>query len=349
MGSTDKMRVAMYYSNDNVKIEALDKPHIGVDELLVKIVASGICGSDVMEWYRRDKVPLVLGHEIAGIVEAAGNEVSNFKVGDRVVATHHVPCYTCHHCLNGHETVCDFLRSGTHFDPGGFCEYVRLAGVNVERGTWKIPGNVSFDEATFVEPLACVLRGQKTAKIVNGASVLVLGSGISGLLHVNLASVSGAGYIAATDLNDFRLKKALQYGASQVFRADQDVPKMFKTSNNGRGADLVIVCASAEAAFKQAMESVERGGTILLFAPTMEGVTLPLAVNDLFWRRDITITTTYAGSPADCKNALDLITNGRVKVDDMITHKFGLADTEVGSKIVAKGEESVKVIIHPQE
>ncbi len=343
------MRAAMYYNNSDIRLEEVPRPVIGPDELLVKIHASGICGSDVMEWYRIHKAPLILGHEIAGEVVEAGAHVSAFSTGDRVVATHHVPCSTCHQCLSGHETVCDLLLGGTHFDPGGFCQYVRLASVNVEKGTWKIPDHVSYDAATFVEPLACVLRGQQVAGFLPGASVLVLGSGISGLLHVHLAAVSGAGFVAATDLSNYRMKAAKQFGASKAFHAADDVPTLFKENNQGRGADLVIVCASAEEAFVQAFNSVERGGTILVFAPTFDGKVLPLSVNDLFWRRDVTVTTTYAGAPKDCLAALELISHGRVRVEEMITHRFGLADTVSGSKLVAEAEDSIKVIIHPQE
>jgi L-iditol 2-dehydrogenase len=343
------MRAAMYYRNNDIRLEEVPKPTIGADEILVKIHASGICGSDVMEWYRIHKAPLILGHEIAGEVVDVGNDVTKFTLGTRVAATHHVPCYSCHHCRTGHETVCDLLLSGTHFDPGGFCEYVRLAPVNVARGTWAIPDSMSYDAATFVEPLACVLRGQQMGGLKAGASVLVLGSGISGILHVHLASISGAGFIAATDMNDFRLTTAKIFGANKTYSATDDVARRFKEDNNGRGADLVIVCASAESAFKQGFESVERGGTILIFAPTANGVTLPLSVNDVFWRRDVTVTTTYAGSPADCVAALKLISHKRVRVEEMITHRFGLADTVQGSKLVAAGGNSLKVIIHPQE
>ena len=343
------MRVAMYYNNRDIRVEEMPRPVIGPGELLVKVMASGICGSDVMEWYRIGKAPLVLGHEIAGEVVEVGAGVQGFVKGDRVVTTHHVPCFNCHECLSGHETVCDLLLSGTHFDPGGFCEYVRLASVNVERGTWKIPDSLSYEAATFVEPLACVLRGQRTARLRTGASVLVLGSGISGVLHVHLASVSGAGFIAATDLSDYRLAAARTFGASAAYRADEDVPGLFKRDNQGRGADLVIVCAGARAALQQALAAVARGGTILIFAPTAAGENLALSINDLFWRRDLTITTTYAGSPADCVTALELIATNRLRVAEMITHRFCLADTVSGSKLVAEGRESIKIIINPQE
>jgi len=344
------MRVAMYYNNRDIRLEEIPTPKIGPGELLVKIHSSGICGSDLMEWYRIHKAPLVLGHEIAGEVVEVGDGVETFKVGDRVATTHHVPCFTCHYCLTGHETTCDTLLSGTHFDPGGFCEYVRLPAINVDRGTWKLPDGVSYDEGTFVEPLACVLRGQRMAGLKTASSVLVLGSGISGLLHIHLAAATGAGLIVATGRSrKARMEAAKRFGADAALRSDEDVPAQFRELNNGLGADLVIVGAMAESAFEQAFKSVERGGTVLVFAPTMDGVTIPLSVNDLFWRRDVTITTSYAGAPVDCVEALELIRRKRLNVEDMITHKFGLADTVKGYAAVAEAEDSIKVIIRPQE
>lgn len=343
------MRVGMYYSNKDIRLEEMPTPTIGPGELLVKIHSSGICGSDVMEWYRIHKAPLVLGHEIAGEVVEAGEGVTAFRPGDRVTATHHVPCFTCYYCLRGHETACATLLSGTRFYPGGFCEYVRLPSINVDRGTWNIPDEMSYDEATFVEPLACVLRGQRAAGIGPAQSILVLGSGISGLLHIALAKASGASAIAATDVNGFRLDAAKRFGADHVISAEHDVPVLFRGKNGGRGADVVIVCAGAVSAVEQAMQSVDSGGTILIFAPTMEGVTIPLSINDLFWRRDVTITTSYAGAPADCVSALELIRAKRLPVEDMITHHFGLADAVEGFRLVEQGEESIKVIIRPQE
>jgi L-iditol 2-dehydrogenase len=343
------MRVAMYYNNRDVRLEEMETPRIESGEMLVQIFASSICGSDTMEWYRIKHAPLVLGHEIAGRVAETGDGVTGFNKGDRVVATHHVPCFACHYCKTGHETVCDTLLSGTHFDPGGFCEYVRLPPINVERGTWLLPDEVTYEAATFVEPLACVLRGQRIANIRPGASVLVLGSGIAGLLHIKLAVANGAGLVAATDLNQERLALAREYGAHHTLQADSDVAGEFRKLNNGRGADVVIVCAAAESVCQQALQAIGRGGVILLFAPAPAGTVVPLSINDVFWRRDVSITTSYAASPADCKAALELIRSKRVRVEDMITHRFGLAETGKGFQLVAEGGGSLKVIIKPQE
>ena len=337
----------MYYNNHDVRLEEIPTPQIGSGELLVRVEACGICGSDVMEWYRRDRVPLVLGHEIGGQIAAVGDGVERYQEGDRVSAAHHVPCNTCHYCLSGHHTVCNTLRQ-TNFDPGGFAEYIRLPAINVNRGVFLLPDEVSYEEATFIEPLACVLRGQRLAHVQSGHSTLVLGSGIAGLLHVQLAHTLGTGCLVATDINEYRLEAARQFGADAAIHAKEDLPSRLRQVNQGRLADLVIVCTGATSAITQALQSVERGGTILFFAPTNPGITIPISVNDLFWRNDITLTTTYGGSPADYTAALELIRARRVDINRMITHRLGLAEAGLGFQLVAEAQNSIKVIIEPQ-
>ncbi len=341
------MRVAMWYSNRDVRVEEMPTPQIGSGELLVRVEACGICGSDVMEWYRLDRAPLVLGHEIGGQIVAVGDGVERYKEGDRVSAAHHVPCNTCHYCLSGHHTVCDTLRR-TNFDPGGFAEYIRLPAINVDRGVFLLPDEVSFEEATFIEPLACVLRGQRLAHMQPGNSVLVIGSGIAGLLHIQLARILGAGRVVAIDIIDYRLQAARRFGADAVLNADKDLPAWLRQVNQGRLADLVIVCTGATSAITQALQSVERGGTVLFFAPTNPGITIPISINELFWRNEITLTTSYAGSPADYATALELVRAHSVPVCEMITHRLGLAETGLGFQLVADAQNSIKVIIEPQ-
>jgi len=342
------MRVAMYYSNHDVRLEEMPIPKIGPGELLVRVEASGICGSDVMEWYRLGKVPLVLGHEVGGQVVTVGEGVEGLKEGDRVTAAHHVPCNRCYYCLGGHHTACDTLRR-TNFDPGGFAEYIRLPAINVQYGVWPLPDDVSYEQATFVEPIACVLRGQRQANLKPGHTVLIVGSGIAGLLHIKLARALGAGHIIATDINGYRLEAAKRFGAEAVIHADEYVPDTLRRLNEGRLADLVIACTGAESAIAQALRSVGHGGTVLLFAPTGPGVTILLSVNDLFWRNDVTLTTSYAASPADYVTALELIRAHRVEVLDMISHRVGLADSGMGFRLVASAQDSIKVIIEPQK
>ncbi len=347
MSTPSTMRVLMYYSNRDVRVQEMPIPRIGPGEVLLRVISSGICGSDVMEWYRRHKVPLVLGHEVAGVVAEIGGGVSGIHPGDRVAATHHVPCNTCHYCLNGHHTVCETLLHGTHFEPGGFAEYVRVPSINVDRGLFPIPEDVSFEAASFMEPLACVLRGQRNARLRPAQSVLVLGAGISGLLHVALARTLGAGRVVAADTIPYRLDKALEMGAHQALRADEELIERLRSANGGLLADLVILCF--EGFIPLALRAVERGGTVLFFAGASEGATLPTPINDLFWRTEITLTGTYAGSPADCTDALRLIAAGSVPVERLITQRLALSEAARGFQAVcAPAEhECIKVILEP--
>lgn len=339
------MRAAVYYRNDDVRIEEMPVPDIGAGEMLVKIIASGICGSDVMQWYRAAKAPLVLGHEIAGEVVAIGDGVTGYATGDRVVASHHVPCNRCEYCLAGHHTLCRTLRT-TNFDPGGFAEFVRVPAVNVECGVLILPDEVSFEEGTFVEPLGCVVRAHRVARVRAGCTMLVLGSGISGLLHVKLAAALGAGTVVATDTNPRRLEAAGRFGASHVIDARDDVPSKVRRSNRGRGADYVMVCTPALPALEQALASVEDGGTVLLFAPYEPGTEVPMDIGEL-WQRQTTIVSTYAAAPEDLAEAMELVRSKRVRVDDMITHRLPLAKAAEGFALVARADDSIKVIVEP--
>ena len=337
----------MYYNNKDIRIEEMLKPQIGPDELLVKTMACGICGSDVMEWYRIKKAPRVLGHEMTGKIVEAGKNVKDFKVRDRVFVSHHVPCNECRYCLNGHHTVCETLHS-TNFDPGGFSEYVRVPKINVEFGTFRLPDEISFEDGTFIEPLGCVIRGQRRANIKPNHTVLVIGSGISGLLQIQLARTIGVKKIIATDVNEYRMNSAKKFGADFVINAKEDVPNRVKEINGEKLADRVIVCTGAISAIYQALKSVDKGGTILFFAPTDPGININLPFND-FWSNQITLTTTYAAAPDDIKEAIRLIRSRKVNVHDMITHRLSLAETGKGFQIVASAKDSIKVIIETQK
>lgn len=341
------MRVGVYYNNKDVRVEERPKPEIGPGELLVKVIASGICGSDVMEWYRLKKAPLVLGHEISGEIAEIGKGVKGYKIGDRVFVSHHVPCNSCRYCLSGNHTACETLHTTNYF-PGGFSEYIRVPSINVDRGVFILPKEVSFEEGTFIEPLACVVRGQKAAELKPGQSVLILGAGISGLLHLLLARASATGRIVLTDINAYRLKLALRLGADVVINAQEDVVAGLRKANDARLADLVVVCTSALSAFNQALQSVDRGGSILCFAPTEPGVNLAVPVNE-FWRNAIKIIHSYGASPEDINVAIELLRNKRIPVAQMITHRLKLSDIGLGFKLVSEASDCVKVIIEPNK
>ncbi|NPU83177.1 MAG: alcohol dehydrogenase catalytic domain-containing protein [Syntrophaceae bacterium] len=339
------MRVAVYYRNRDVRIEERPVPAVGPGEILVKVMASGICGSDVMEWYRLRKAPLVLGHEIAGTIEETGPGVTGWKRGDRVFVSHHIPCNTCRLCLRGFHTACETLHT-TNYDPGGFAEYLRVPRLNVDRGVFLLPEEMSFAAGVMIEPLACVIRGQRLAGLQPGQSVLVLGSGISGILHIMLARALGAGRILATDVHDYRCEAALRFGAEAVMDAREDLPDWVRRLNDGCLADTVIVCAGAPSAFEQALRCVDRGGVVLCFATTEPDYLLPVPLND-FWRNEIRILPSYGNSPLDARIAIDLIRLGRVPVEEMITHRLPLRDIQEGFRLVAEGGPSLKVVIEP--
>jgi len=341
------MRVAVYYNNRDVRVKRMPVPKIGPGELLVRVEACGICGSDVAEWDLLPKAPLTLGHEIAGVVVEVGEGVDRYRVGDRVTSAHHVPCDDCRYCRSGHETTCDTLRR-TRFDPGGFAEFIRLPSINVEKGVFLIPHHVTFAEASLTEPLACVLRGQRMAGLQPGRSVLVLGSGVAGLMHVHLARFMGATPVASTDVSQYRLEAAIRFGAEEAWHVDEDIAARFRRLNDGYLADMVIVCTTAPSAFAQSLTLVERGGTVLFFAPPDPGFRLDVPVNELFYRNDITLTTSYAAGPDDYAMALEMISQRRVQLADMITHRLGLSEVKKGFRMVADAQESLKVIVEPQ-
>lgn len=341
------MRVAMYYNNRDVRLEEKPIPAISPHEVLVKVWASGICGSDVLEWYRLAKAPLVLGHEIAGEIVETGAAVKEWKSGDRVFVSHHVPCNMCRFCLAGHHSVCDTLAT-TNFDPGGFAEYVRVPAINVRNGVFALPDSMSYDQGVFVEPLACVYRGQEAAGWLPGRRVVVIGSGIAGIMHVQLAKAAGAAKVIAVDINPARLSAALKFGADAALPAGDDLLERMKTINDGRLPELVIVCTGAQPALQQAFRAVERGGTLVFFAPSDPGTHIEMPFNEL-WRKEVTMTSSYAGSPRDIRAAIELIASGRIQVDPMISHRLPLARTGEGFSMVAEAAESMKVVIEPQK
>ena len=344
----EPMRAAVYYNNNDVRLELRPVPEIGPGETLVKIHASGICGSDVLEWYRVPKAPIVLGHEVAGEVVGVGEGVTCVTVGDRVVVSHHVPCNTCRYCLSGNHTACHTLHT-TNFYPGGFAEYVRVPALQTDRGILHIPDGVSYEDASFTEPLACVVRAQVRAGVRPGSTVLVIGSGISGLLHIRLALALGAGRVFATDVSHYRLDWATRSGATAVFNgieAGENLPQLLRDANDGNLADLVILGTGAPSAIDQGIACLDNGATFIVFAVPAPGVDHPMPLNDL-WRREVAIRTAYGAAPADLAMALELIASGRVKVDDMITHRLPLERAQEGFKLVADAGESVKVVLEP--
>lgn len=338
------MKAAVYHSNDDIRIEELPVPVISGSEILVKMKASGICGTDVMQWYRIKKAPRILGHEMAGEIADVGNRVTKFKKGDRVFVSHHVPCYKCHYCIQGKHTACESLHTG-NYDPGGFSEFIRVPEENVQFGTFLLPDEVTFEDAAMIEPLGCVLAGQNRVAFKKEHTVLIIGTGISGLLHICMAGMKGARVIA-TDINKYRLDKAMEFGADCVVNAGKYSVEELRNMNNGRLADIVIVCASAKQAVDNAVSSINSKGTLLFFAVPETDITIPSLQ---FWREEITVMFSYGAAPDDLKEALDIIHKGKLNVRHMITHRVRLSDIQQGFKLAAESKNSLKVVVVPDD
>jgi L-iditol 2-dehydrogenase len=325
------MLVAKYYNNNDIRLEELPPPKIGPGEILVRVRASGICGTDVMEWYRIPKAPRILGHEIAGdIVESQSDK---YQPGERVFVSHHVPCNECKYCRAGHHTACDTLHKG-NYDPGGYSEFIRAPKINVDYGVYVLPDQVSYAEGTMIEPLACGVRGLRLINLRAEHTVLILGCGISGILNIQLAKLTGA-RVVAVDLNEYRLQKAREFGADEVLRADQDL---------NLKAERVIVCTGAYAAVEQAFRCIDKKGIILFFAIPDRDIAVP--VPD-FWRHELTVTSSYGAAPADLAEALALIADKKINVKDTITHQLPLQKIQEAFKIVVAAQESLKVVLEP--
>ena len=308
------MKVAYWYNNKDIRIEERPTPVPGPHEMLVKVISCGICGSDIVEWYRLPRAPLVQGHEIGAQVVALGDSVKKYHLGDRVFIAPKVPCRKCFYCQNGHYPQCSEIKERL---PGGFAEYILVPEMLVENGTYLLPENITYDQSTFIEPLACVVRAQRLAGIKKEDSVLVIGCGMSGLLHVILARAKGRQVIAA-DINNMKLGFAAKMGADIVIDAAHNIPEQL-VAKTGKKADVIFLCASADSALEQAWSSVDKGGTIVLFTVPEPDKKVVVPVND-FWMKEITILTSYYCGPPNIIEAMQLIESGSIVVDDLVTH-----------------------------
>jgi L-iditol 2-dehydrogenase len=336
------MKISVWHNNADIRIEEVPRPQPGPEEMLVKVIACGICGSDIVEWYRLPRAPLVQGHEIGAEVVEVGRAIKKYKPGDRVFIAPKVPCMKCDYCQAGHYPVCSNVKERL---PGGFAEYVLVPQNLVDKGTYLLPENMTYDQSTFIEPLACVVRAQRLAAVRKNQTLMLMGSGMSGLLHLKLARARNCRVIA-TDINRNRLEFADKMGADITIDAAADVPERLIAENH-RLADVVILCTSAVSAIDQAWKCVDKGGVIVFFAVPDPKTKICIPINE-FWTRETKIMTSYYCGPPDIETAINLIETGTIAVDDMITARLPLQDVAKGFRMVIAGKESLKVIIKPQ-
>ena len=338
------MKAAVYYSQRDIRIEEKPVPKIGDDEVLVQMKACGICGSDLMDWYLKPRAPLVLGHEPAGLIAGKGDKVEGFEVGDRVFAHHHVACLTCHYCLRGNYTLCEQFHD-TNIEPGGFAEYFRAPAPNLQTDTLKIPESVSFEEATLIEPVGCCLRALRKANISIGDSVAIIGAGATGIIHTILSKHFGASQVIVSDIIDGRLATARKLGADVVVNPKKENLKdIVHAKTDGRGVDSAIVTAPSIEAYKSALDICSKGGKLLVFAPTLPGERLEVSPKELFLS-EVQIISSYSTSHLETRQALELIQQGKIRADELITHRYKLDETAEAFRTAFENKESLKIVV----
>jgi len=338
------MKAAVYHSQKDIRIEEMPTPEVGEDEALVEMKACGICGSDLMEWYLKTRAPLVLGHEPAGIIAKKGSRVNGFNVGDRVFVHHHVACLRCYYCLHGDYTLCEQFHR-TNIKPGGFAKYFKVPAPNLQTDTLKIPDAMPFDEATLIEPVGCCLKALKECNIQRGDSVAIIGAGATGIIHTALSKVYGAAKTIVSDLIDYRLEMAKKFGPDvTVNPRNEDLSEVVKAETDGRGVDIAVITAPSLEAYKAGLSVCRKGGKLCVFAPTQPNEYLQVSPKELFFS-ETQLIPSYSTSHLETRTALELIKSGKLRVKDLITHRFRLVDIAEAFKTALESKESLKVIV----
>ena len=341
------MKAAVIKSNSNIEIKNIEKPPVGPGDMLVKMRACGICGSDVEKVFGKYGQPSMrLGHEPAGIITQVGSEISNFSVGDRVFTHHHVACYSddCHECSHGNETMCKRYYE-SNLEPCGLADEYVVPEWNVNHGgVLNIPANMSFEEAAMIEPLACCIRAWNKFKHQKNDSVAILGVGPTGIMHVLLAKLYGLGKVFCLDLNDFRLDFAKKFETITIHSGNTNAMEQIKSETANQGVDVVIVSTSSLNALKDAVHFVRKGGTIVMFGVPSKGANVDLDMSEVY-SKGITIVNSYAASDVDTTHALDLISNKQIDVSQLITHKYNLQECQQAFAHAKSGDNAMKIII----
>jgi len=341
------MRVALVHDFNDIRTTTQAVPACGDDDLLVRIAACGVCSGDVMDWYIRAKAPLVLGHEPSGTVVAVGRNVTAFSPGDRVFLHHHAPCFLCDACHRGDHVHCPTWKK-SRLDPGGMAEYVRVPREN-QADTLILPEKVSLEDATLIEPAACAVKGVRRSGLQPGETLVITGMGVMGMLNLLVARAWGAGRIIVADLHPWRLARALEFGADVALDLrDAPLAEQVRRHNGGQLAPRVIVGPGSVAAMRDGLSACAPGGTVLFFTPTPPGVTLELEPHYLYFN-EIDLRSSYSCGPYDTRTALDLIAGGVIRAEQLVTHRFPLAEAAAAFRLTAQAGESLKALVRLTE
>lgn len=345
------MKAAVFEGIEKITIKEVEKPKCGKDNILIRVKSCAICGTDVRTYlYGKSNVkpPQILGHEVSGIIVEVGEEVRNFSIGDRVTVAAIVSCGDCYYCSRGLQNLCSNFKAIGYEYPGGFAEYMLVPGRLVKDGSVnKIPASLSFDEASLVEPFACVINGQELSQVKLGDTVVIIGAGPVGCMHLELAKIRGATKIILSEINPSRLKAAKQFSADIFIDASsQDPVKMVLEETKGRGADVIIVAAPSAKAQEQALEMVSFRGRINLFGGLPKENPFIKLDSNLVHYKEIFIHGTSGSLPRHNQLSLELFSSGKIDAKKLITHILPLERIIDGINIVKRGE-GLKVVINP--
>jgi L-iditol 2-dehydrogenase len=340
------MKTASIKEPSIISVNETEKPTLESGDILVQMHACGICGSDLEKVFGQYGQPSMrLGHEPAGLVLDVGSDVTEFKKGDRVFTHHHVPCYDCHMCNHGNETMCKKYYE-TNLSPCGLSEEYVVPAWNVSHGgVLKISDSLSFEEAAMIEPLACCVRAWTKFHCYEGDSAAIFGVGPTGMMHVMLAQAKKLSKIFCFDVNDFRLDFAKKFHITESINAmDEDRKQKILEHTDGRGVDVAIVATSSMNALEDAIDMVRKGGTVMMFGVPSKGAKLDLDMS-VIYSKEITLVTSYAASDRDTTEALNLIESSQIDVKQLITHTYPIIDTQRAFDHARSGDNAMKIII----
>jgi L-iditol 2-dehydrogenase len=345
------VRVARLHAPGDLRVEDAPVPQAGPGDLVIRVRSCSTCGTDAKIYrfgHHHISLPRVLGHEVAGEISEVGAGLDGWSTGERVQVIAAIPDGTCLFCRRGQHTVCEDLESiGYQYD-GGFAEFMRVpAKVLAVEGVNRIPDHVPFEQASLAEPLACVLNGQELVQVGEGDAVAVLGAGPIGCLHVRLARARGASVVALVDVNDSRLELAARADPDASIDGSRDDPiDAVRKLTDGRGADVVITATGVGSAQEQALEMAALRGRISLFGGLPKDDSTIRFDSNVVHYRELSVFGAYGSAPRHNREALRLIADGDVRVDDLITHREALADVHRAIDTVIAGT-GLKVVVEP--
>jgi L-iditol 2-dehydrogenase len=345
------MRAGVYREKGAVRVEEVPVPEVTEGEVLIKVAACGVCGTDIKKiFHRYVEPPQILGHELGGTVVAVGRGVTKWKPGDRVMSFHHVPCGKCFYCERRLFSQCKQykttgLTAGFTPNGGGFAEYVKALPWVADRGIVALPDNVSFEEATFIEPINTILKAVQKARVAAGESILVIGCGPIGLQLLMVAKLEGA-RIFTSDPMSVRRAKSLTLGAVESFDpSGGKLVEQVKARTEGRGADAVLVAVAHPAVVVEALAAARPGGRVLLFAANdpVTRIEFPASAVGIDEKE---ILGSYSAAVDIQEAAADLVLRKKLPVMDIVTHRFPLDRIQEALELAARPTaESLKVLI----